>query len=435
MKRTTIAVTMFTLGLAANSARAEPLCDNTDSGLTPLDLLVEDYVGFGGHVYAPGLYGPGRFDRPQAHTDAGLMAAKEAATPRTPTGEACNAEPGPGCQYAIVSVSMSNGTQAWSGNTPEGNDPSAGFVEKVAVSSERAAHLVAVDAARGGTPIECMAGHSDCTQDGLFEAYWQGHVPTRLNEANVTAEQVTIVWLYPGNHQEGNPDHVANMTTYIADTIAVIRATFPNVAIIYLHSREYGGYAPAKNNEPFAYEQGLACRNVIAQQLDGAPELCHGAPGCTTPWLDWGAYVWANGTTTANSMGLTWNCDDFRQDDGQHPSLAGVDKISDAMITYFSTDTVARQWFLADPGTDGGGSTGGGSTGGGSTGGSGGSATATTGATSNGGSTDGAGGDTDTAGSTAGDNGCGCATGNTPQGLLGSLLAFGLLGLSRRRQA
>jgi hypothetical protein len=86
--------------------------------------------------------------------------------------------------------------------------------------------------------------------------------------------------------------------------------------------------------------------------MAGDPDLCHGGqPGCAdprTPVVDWGVAMWANGTTP-NGDGLSWVCDDFRADDGQHPAAAGVAKVADRLIDFVTTDPVARTWFAGDP--------------------------------------------------------------------------------------
>ena len=78
------------------------------------------------------------------------------------------------------------------------------------------------------------------------------------------------------------------------------RAKFPNLRIIYLGSRIYGGYAGVPlNPEPYAYESAFVCRWLIQHQIKGDAELNYDAANgaAKAPLLLWGPYFWADGTT------------------------------------------------------------------------------------------------------------------------------------------
>ena len=61
------------------------------------------------------------------------------------------------------------------------------------------------------------------------------------------------------------------------------------------------------------------------------------------PWVAWGPYTWADGTTPRPD-GLTWSCSDFAPD-GTHPSAQGADKVGAALLRFFTTNKTARTWF------------------------------------------------------------------------------------------
>jgi hypothetical protein len=61
------------------------------------------------------------------------------------------------------------------------------------------------------------------------------------------------------------------------------------------------------------------------------------------PWLGWGPYLWADGTSP-RSDGLRWVCDDLYSD-GLHPSEQGARKAGEELLEFFSTDPSARIWF------------------------------------------------------------------------------------------
>ncbi|MPZ13231.1 MAG: hypothetical protein GEU73_02180 [Chloroflexi bacterium] len=87
----------------------------------------------------------------------------------------------------------------------------------------------------------------------------------------------------------------------------------------------------------------------MQEQIDGSPDLNYdpkrGPVGA--PWLAWGPYLWADGLTV-RSDGLTWQCEDFRND-GTHPSDSAQRKVAELLLNFLVTDPMAREWFVATP--------------------------------------------------------------------------------------
>jgi hypothetical protein len=63
------------------------------------------------------------------------------------------------------------------------------------------------------------------------------------------------------------------------------------------------------------------------------------------PLLVWGPYLWADGDTPRKSDELTWLRNDFVTD-GTHPSPAGQKKVVDLLWKFFTTDPLAKSWFV-----------------------------------------------------------------------------------------
>lgn len=176
-----------------------------------------------------------------------------------------------------------------------------------------------------------------------------------------------------------------NLVRYVAATARTVQSQYPNVQQMFVHSRIYGGYAEPTvfplNPEPFAYEQGLAMKWLIQEQVDEMNDPNHAyhgdvgnlnyESGCgaqlakpCAPWIDWGAYLWASSYEDVTAPpphpdyscencaihGLSWrqdylgtgdSCDqhsgspecDFEKADNTHPSLCGRDKVSN-MLAY-----------------------------------------------------------------------------------------------------
>jgi len=66
------------------------------------------------------------------------------------------------------------------------------------------------------------------------------------------------------------------------------------------------------------------------------------------PWLAWGDYLWADGTTP-RSDGLVWNCNDFAND-GTHPSQpTGRSKVGTQLLDFLLESEFSTPWFRLVP--------------------------------------------------------------------------------------
>jgi len=125
--------------------------------------------------------------------------------------------------------------------------------------------------------------------------------------------------------------------------------------MVFLSSRIYAGYATTTlNPEPYAYESGFSVKWLISAQArqiaTGAVDATPGSLDYRTgeaPWLAWGPYLWANGTTPRQSDGLTWLVSDLAPD-GTHPASSGVQKVGTQLLTFFKTSEFTSCWFLAN---------------------------------------------------------------------------------------
>ena len=160
----------------------------------------------------------------------------------------------------------------------------------------------------------------------------------------MSAAQVTAAWikLADANPSAAFPVHARTLKDEIIGVLRLLRQRYPNLAVAYLSSRIYAGYATtALNPEPFAYESGFAVRWAIEEQLNGA--LPYEGPGAQAPWIAWGPYLWADGTRS-NGQGLSWACGDL-QTDGTHPSTSGRQKVADRILSFVQSDATAGEWW------------------------------------------------------------------------------------------
>ena len=82
------------------------------------------------------------------------------------------------------------------------------------------------------------------------------------------------MWLKEGTPNPGRfgefPGHARAMQADMADMVLVAKKHYPNLRIVYLSSRTFGGYAyDARNPEPYAYENAFSVRWLIQSQMNG----------------------------------------------------------------------------------------------------------------------------------------------------------------------
>lgn len=291
------------------------------TGLKPLTEMTADdrYFGQDG-----GLYGGGKNVAPEAHRKLAI-AARDAIKPLDRNGK-----PDPAGKIVMVSISMSNATQEFSR-----------FKQIADTDAAKSPKLQIIDCAQGG---QAMAEWVDPDA-----APWSTALQ-RIERADAAPAQVQVAWIKLAN-KGPRGDLEEHGRKLQADTLAVVqnaKAKFPNLQLIYLGSRIYGGYTNGPlNPEPYAYESAFAARWLIQDQIAGKKELnSDPAKGdVKAAVLLWGPYFWGDGTTPRAADKLAWLRDDFAGD-GTHPSSSGREKVAKMLLDFFKTDESAKTWFV-----------------------------------------------------------------------------------------
>jgi len=291
------------------------------------DMGARTYLGFPGGLY-PGGGAP-------TGTHAAAGAARAAAIQRRDSAGA----PSPSGRYVLLSIGMSNTTQEFTSFIAlAGADP--------AVDATR---LAIVDGAAGGRTASTWTSPASVEYDRIRDSVLG---PRRLGEA-----QVAAVWMKVANPgpTRSLPDAAADAYTLLdqmGDIVRALRARYPNLQQVFASSRIYAGYATTTlNPEPYAYESGFAVKWLVEAQIDQesglgvdprAGDLDYDG---VAPWVAWGPYLWADGTTP-RSDGLTWQLSDLAAD-GTHPSMSGRAKVGAELLDFFKTSPETSCWFLA----------------------------------------------------------------------------------------
>jgi hypothetical protein len=309
--RTALAAALAALAVVAAGAAAPGIgtadCSRTSTGYTPLpDLGKKTYRGHRGGLYPNGSNKP-----PAAYLNSGLAAATQV-EPRAADGR-----PAATGSIVLLSIGMSNTTQEFSA-----------FRRLADSDARRNPRLVIVDGAQGGQDAEKIRNPA--------APFWET-VDQRLAVAQATSAQVQVAWLKEAfaRPTDGFPAHAARLRDALAEIVGIMRGRYPNLRLVYVSSRTYGGYATTRlNPEPYAFESGFSVKWLIQRRIEGKVKGL---------WLAWGPYLWTDGTR-GRADGVVWTCADAAPD-GTHPSAAGREKVATLLLRFFRTDPTARTWF------------------------------------------------------------------------------------------
>jgi hypothetical protein len=337
-----LATAVLAAWVAASAAAID--CTGTTVGVTPLsDLGDELYLG----QFQGGLYPDGANMPPPEHWLAGRGRAF-AITPLGATGQ-----PDPNGSYVLLSIGMSNTTQEFcSGNGALPCTPWSFMGQAAADPRVDATGLRIANGALGLQVASTWDAPDDPNYDRVRDTVL---APQGLAEPQVVAAWVKLANPTPTFSLPAANADARRLFGQLGDVVRALKVRYPNLVLVFLSTRVYAGYADtALNPEPFAYEAGFGAKWLIEAQIDqmaGAPpdptagDLDYGSLPAIAPWVGWGPYLWADGTTP-RSDGLTWSCSDF-QNDGTHPSMAGQQKVGAELLRFFLGSPFAQPWFVA----------------------------------------------------------------------------------------
>ena len=282
-----------------------------------------------------------------AHATAGLARSAQIA-PLDIDGQ-----PSPSGKIVLLSIGMSNASQEWCGlaNGCTVGTPVSFMGVAAAAGEVNHTTLAIVNGAEGGRVAGQWTSPTMDTYDLVRDS--------RLIPAGLSEKQVQVIWIKQANANPSIPMPSRQSDAFMLEInlAAIARATkvrYPNLRMVFLSSRVYGGYAiTTLNPEPYAYEGGFSVKWVVESQVaqmrpdSQPPDTRIGDLDYNTvaPWLAWGPYLWANGQTP-RSDGLTWNPEDFMID-GTHPSDVGIAKVASMLMSFFTSSHFTRCWFLA----------------------------------------------------------------------------------------
>jgi hypothetical protein len=297
------------------------------------DLGSEKYEGFQG-----GLYEKGSNAIPSDHKAAGLALAGEVKPIRG--------------KIVLLAIGMSNAAMEF-----------AAF-KQMADGDSRVDHssLVVINGAQGAitacawtTAKETPQQHG-CSMPRFLPNQYDRILDELLKPAGLAEDQVEVIWMKnadprPSVALPSKDAEAYNYERYIGEMARAARARYPNLKLMFVSSRIYAGYATRPlNPEPYAYEYGFSVKWAIQSQIDqmrgGTADAIAGNLDYkkgVAPWMAWGPYLWADGTTP-RSDGLTWDRSEYSAEDGTHPNPKGREKVAGMLMEFFLNSPYTT-WF------------------------------------------------------------------------------------------
>lgn len=163
----------------------------------------------------------------------------------------------------------------------------------------------------------------------------------RAATASPANERVEVL-LYQIALATGTEPQIEFVREAITVSIDRAREEFPNLKMVYLVGRDYGGWATdlaedgtAKAGEPGNWANGIAIDLAVQDNLDRPDGV----------WVGTGPYMWANGDERRDD-GLTWSRDEY-VDDGRHLNKEAARKVASLLHDFFAGDPTAT-WYSAE---------------------------------------------------------------------------------------
>lgn len=278
------------------------------------DLGVSPYRGYTG-----GLYPLGSNRIPASHFAAGMHQGSQL--------QPLNGDGEPAADGLVGCMSLGYSTAAMTTQ----------YVRFIHQIKQEWPELLIANAAQAGKDLNAMTAAD--------HAYWQQSISMIL-EQGLTPEQVQIIWLSTSDatvYDLPFPEQPRVQLDKYQTCLKLIREYFPNVRIVFVSDRAYGGYISEKSafplREPAAWYTSWSVKWLIEAQINQEP----GFGMDDLPFIDWGPTLWTDGST-GDSFGYTWSYYDAGKG-GIHPSAKGRAKEATRLYLYLRNHPYLSQHF------------------------------------------------------------------------------------------
>jgi hypothetical protein len=313
----------------------------TDTVKIPLtDLASRTYFGKRGGLYPNGL------NQPPSDHDSAARAHRNRIRPLD-----VNGDESPFGKYVLISIGFANPTQEWCSQTSGPPCATWTLMGRAGIDPAVNKHsLVIVNGAADGQEAPVWTSPASRIYERIKTARL---APLGLSENQVEAAWVKLTDAKPSVSLPADTADAYIFLSNLGEVLRALRVRYPNLQIVFLSSRTYGGYGTTDfNPEPYAYEEGFSVKWAIESQINEMRGLpANPRVGSLNyakksgPLIVWGPYLWAK--PTPRSDGLSYQRTDF-EEDGTHPSRIGESKIAGILLEFFKSSPYTRCWFVAN---------------------------------------------------------------------------------------
>ncbi len=283
-------------------------CENDSTGLIPLnDLGTGFYLGYQGGLFP---FGANAENPASTHYKKGKNFAK-------------NIKP----LDSLGNINLDSGAVLMAGFGPSiPGHLMDNFVGLVRDSLENTFNtnpcFDAINLCAGGKGLDYAIGPES-------NKYWNGLVD-KVYEKGYDPAQVQIGWMYFNDKYDSLapapsfPATPQQVTDDLIEFLHLLMDRFPNMKIMFVSGRHFGGFADPLNeqyiaiSEPSSYWNNFSVKWLIERQINGDPQLKYFGAGIEAPFLTWGPYYWTDGNIPRTTDGRYYTCDAYSTTDGYH---------------------------------------------------------------------------------------------------------------------
>ncbi len=202
------------------------------------------------------------------------------------------------------------------------------FVDHIRTPSEKYDLNPCMDA------INLCVGGKDlgyATIDSTTDSYWESLVQ-KVYDVGYTPEQVQIGWMYFNSKGLTVPPVFPDKSIETKDLEILFlnkaKEYFPNIKIMYISARHYGGFADTtileyySLAEPASYQNNWSVKWLVEEQINNSnPLLQYKGANPKAPYVLWGPNFWCDGNIKRGWDDKKYICElSYSLDDGYHLS-------------------------------------------------------------------------------------------------------------------
>ncbi len=330
---TAIFLTFILIVVVPRAGHAQgPVCDNDSTGLIPLiDLGPGYYLGYQGGLF-PG--GANAENPASQHFKKGRSFAR-------------NMQPLDG----LGQVNYHDGVVLMGGFGPSlaGKmwDEFVPIVRDTTDDYNTNRCFDAINMGAGGKGLDYAIGPDS-------NKYWNNML-NKIEDKGYTPAQLQVAWMYFNDKYDTTnalsfPETPLRIRDNLETYLRMLLDRFPNVQIMFVSGRHYGGYcdttleqSPAIG-EPASYWNNFAVKWLIEDQINGATDLRYFGVNKRVPFVTWGPYYWTDGNNPRATDGRAYACSDFSDADGFHLKPATYAEDADYLMQHIYNSQFSRSY-------------------------------------------------------------------------------------------